>query len=158
MDKTLKDRDVKRMIDNTTGEEVLNLSHYCVARVDQLMSKIAKASNDYDTNTAGANGMVQNIKLDAFKKSIKYISDNCHDIIKATNGGPKLNPFISICPVVVRAPEPKRKRGQDAGGKNRGNNNNGNDAWTPQGNNDRGNGQGNNGRGNSRQGGSWDGG
>ena len=32
--KTLKDGDVKRMIANIPGEEVLNLAYHCVARVD----------------------------------------------------------------------------------------------------------------------------
>ena len=104
----LKDINVRKMIENMTSEEVLTLAYHYVARVDQLMSKIAKASNDYDANTAIANGMVGNIKLDPFKKPVKCFVDNYYYIVKARNGGPKLNPSISIRPIVVPALEPKR--------------------------------------------------
>ena len=49
--KTLKDGDVKKMLESMNGEDILNFSYHCVARLDQFMSKISKAGNDFDTNT-----------------------------------------------------------------------------------------------------------
>ena len=170
--KILKDGDVKKMLENMCGEENLNFAYHCVARLDQFMSKIAKAGNDFDTNTEIATGTVNNIKLDAYKKAVTCFADDCKDIIKAANGGTKLNPSISIRPVEVPHPEPKRQKFPDNGGNNRSNNQNNGGNYHEGGNHQgpRGNGQGNQGRGNqdprgrrpgrndARRNGSWDGG
>ena len=149
----LKDSDVRRWIETLSQEKVLDLSYHCVARLDQLMSKIAKASNDYDANTAIAGNLVGNITLDAYKKAVKCFADDCDYIVKAANGGPEFRPSISIRPIVVPLPQPKRQKQNEGTG------------YVPRGPNDRGNGQGNNGNGregngrdNGRRGGSWDGG
>ena len=171
----LKDTDVRRWIETLSQDKVLDLAYHCVARVDQLMSKVAKASNDYDANTAIAGNLVGNINLDPYKKAIRCFADDCDYIVKAANGGPEFKPSISIRPIVVPVPEPKRQK-QDDGNKgyNRGNNERGNghgdsgnrrDRGGGQNNdhgnghgNDRDSGQGGDRRDNARRPGSWDGG
>ena len=129
----LKDTNVRKWIENLTHERVLDLSYHCVACLDQLMSKVAKAFNDYDANTAIASDLVGNIKLDPYRKAINCFADDCNYIVKAANGGPEFKPSISIRSIVVPVPEPKRQKPNE-----------GNNGYAPRGNNDRGNGQGNN--------------
>ena len=76
--------------------------------MDQFMSKILKAGNDFDTKTEIATGNVDNIKLNAYTKAVTCFADDCKDIMKAANGGTKLDPSISIRPVEVQQPEAKR--------------------------------------------------
>ena len=96
MYKTLKDRDVKNLLQSYDSKEIINFAYHALARLDQFFSKIVKASNNYDTNAALAAGKPQDIKLVAFQKAIAWLLDDCGAIIEASNGGAKINSAISI--------------------------------------------------------------
>ena len=147
MYKVLEDGDVKRLVEKMTGEKVLNFAYHNVARLDYFMSKIAKASSDFNTDAAIPTGNTQDIKLLAYRKAVICLLDDCKDIIKSANGGTKINPSVSIFPDIVQVPDPKRQKINNAGGNNQNNDNGGNN----QNNHNGGNGYWDNGRGNTRE-------
>jgi hypothetical protein len=110
--------DVKEWYEAMPPEEILELSYHLTARVDYFISGMTAAGLEYGTQTAISAGKPEEIDLEAYRRVVERFSDDMKEIKKASTGGPKLNPALSIAP--IRAPPRKVQKTSQEWDRNQG--------------------------------------
>ena len=71
-----------------------------------LAGRFARAGDKFNTNAEIAAGKAGDIELASYQKATITLSDDLTCLVKAVNGGAKINPSISIRPIAKPAAQP----------------------------------------------------
>ena len=70
--------------------------YHLVDRIDCFKSGLAKAGYEFYTNAAIATEKPEEIDIISYKKVTTTLADDLKSLVKAANGGVKINPSIKI--------------------------------------------------------------
>ena len=84
------------------SEEFLELSYPLTAWADYFIPGMTAAGPECGTQAAISTGNPEEIDLETYRWVVERFSDDIKEIKKASTGGPRLNPALSITP--IRAP------------------------------------------------------
>ena len=100
----LYQKDVKDYIGLMNPEERLDLFYRLTGRLDRFKVGMARAGDKSTTKAAIAAEKVEDIDSTLYQKVTITLADDLNALVKAANGGAKINLSILICPIAKPAP------------------------------------------------------
>ena len=92
----LHQEDVKDYIRILNSKERLDLFYHLIGQIDCFKLGMAKAGDEFTTNALITAEKLEEIDITLYQKVTTSLSDDLKLLIKASNGGAKINPLISV--------------------------------------------------------------
>ena len=106
----LHQKDVKDYIGLVSPEEHTDLCYHLAGQLDHFQSSFSKAGEKFNTNIAIAAGKADDIDFTSYQKATITLPGDLACLVKAANGGAKINPSISIHPIAKPTTRPAKQQ------------------------------------------------